>query len=183
MLMSHLYLENRLLGPPLCSTSSLRPTLVSITWKRRWEEMGGDQLTALKGRGAVGACALFSPHCRGLLHAGRGFPCACALLIHCRGDLTRGGGFVAHAYSFYSTAEPALRLRQFGTFQKARGLGGGVSEGCWPVILSCSSLCWSLQPPSVHLVTCYCINRPHLNYIRIAPFCSLTSNWGIGNWK
>lgn len=164
--MSHFYLENRLLGPLFCRPSSLRPSLVSITWKRRWGEIGGDQLSALKGRGPPDACALFSLHCRGLLQAGRGFLCACALLIHCRAGFTRGGGFLAHARCSFSTAEFALRLRQIGTFQKARGLGGGVSERCWPVVCSCSSLCWSLQPPSVHFVTCNCINRPHTNYIQ-----------------
>lgn len=150
--------------------------------------MGGDGWRPAhspeKEGGAPGACALFFHCTAGVPSHRKGVFGTCALLIHCRASFTRGGGFVEHAHSFYSTAGPALRLRKFGTFQKARGLGGGDSEGCWLGILSCSSLCWSLQPPSVHFVTCYCINRPQQIYIGIAPFCSLTaSKWDIVNWK
>lgn len=88
--MSHLYLENSLLGPPFCSSSSLRPTLVSITWKRRWEEMGRDQLTALKEK-AGGSWRLRT-------------------FFHCTAGVcfTQEGAFLAHAHS-WSTAEPTSR--------------------------------------------------------------------------
>lgn len=40
-------------------------------------------------------------------------------------------GFLELAHTCYSIADPALRLRQFGTFQKARGLGGVIVREFW----------------------------------------------------
>ena len=60
-----------------------------------------------------------------------------------------------------SIAEPAVRLRQFGTFQKARELGGGIVRDCWSSFsLPAPPLCWSSQPPSVHFVALYCLENP-----------------------
>ena len=57
----------------------------------------------------------------------KGISGACALLIHCRNGFHGEGAAWRLRTALNSIAEPAVRLRQFGTFQKARELGGGHS--------------------------------------------------------
>lgn len=136
-----------------------------------------------KGGGPPDACALFSLHCRGLLPAGRGFPSACALLMHCRALFARGGGFLAPAHSSNSTAEPGLRLRWFGTFQKTRGLGGGIERGFGLAFSPPSSSSAGVHSPQVFI---FCLVTPSTvcnQTTQALPLSVLTSNWGVGTWK
>ena len=61
----------------------------------------------------------------------KGISGACALLIHCRNGFHGEGAAWRLRTALNSIAEPAVRLRQFGTFQKARELGGGIVRDCW----------------------------------------------------
>lgn len=92
---------------------------------------------------------------------GGGFHGACALGRRCRlsplPPLGWGGGFPAHAHCPDSIAEPALRLRWFGTFQKTRGRGDG--EGGLGFGLVVFSLLQLISPPSVRFRTCHRLHR------------------------
>lgn len=115
----------------------------------------------------------------------KGVSGACALLMHCRDGFHGEGAAWRLRTVLNSIAEPAVRLRQFGTFQKARELGGGIVRDCWlSFSLSAPPLCRISQPPSVRFVTLYCIRRPQLNCASAMPFCSLTTyNCGVGTGR
>ena len=90
----------------------------------------------------------------------KGVSGACALLMHCRDSFHGEGAAWRLRTALNSIAEPAVRLRQFGTFQKARELGGGIVRDCWSSFsLPAPPHCWSSQPPSVRFVALYCLEN------------------------
>lgn len=178
-----MYLGTFLLGPPFCSPTSLRPSLVSITWKRRWEEMGGDQLTAQKGRGAPGACALFSWHCRGQLHTGRGF------LAHARSWSIAAPAPCGEGASWrMRILFTALRSQLCGCAslapsRKLEGWAGEIVRGVSLAFFPAPSSAGAYSPQVFILWHVNCINRQQPIYIEIAPILwqHLSGIWGVGN--
>lgn len=111
----------------------------------------------------------------------KGISGACALLIQCRNGFHGEGAAWRLRTALNSIAEPAVRLRQFATFQKARELGGGIVRDCWSSFcLPAPPLCRSSQPPSVRFVALYYNSSPQMNCASAMPFCSLTTyNCGV----
>lgn len=143
-------------GPPCSRAASLGPQRVSITWEERWEEMN----STAPARGRRGPCLrmrILSTAVRGSAWR-KGGLLAQAHSGRIAGPDSRGEGASWRLRTFFdSIAEPTLRLRRSGSFQKARGWAGpGDSAGAGlpltpqlrPAQRATSVLFWRVTAPT-----------------------------------